>query len=940
MFKYVLIWFLFPALVSAQCPDKDSLRQRLDFFLLDRSALVTAAQFNELKQYEKQLENCVSRGDSTHALLLQRIAVLYAKQSKCSEAITYLHLSNQLVRNNVKKQTVDPAFLIKNYYYLYRIYDSTGKPDKSTATLDTSMLVFNSLKSHRQRRSGVNYVLWLVLQKTNAFYNVGDYRRCSDYASKGVTYLPEYTGSDMDSMRYVTAFLTWKANAFLAMQKWNQAEALLKNKVEDCKTFGSFESLITIYALLAQIQIGNNRPLKARDYYLQSLLYARKFNDTIGCMQTYLNLGYHIYDRFYGDRQLALTSYRKGLALFTSSSKRLQEANRMEALNLFTNIANIYVQYKLYDSAFRYYRLAFDQINPGLQEKSVPVMPLERVTKIEYLTGLLLDEADAYYKLYRERKNEAHIEKAISLYKITDKLLDRIKGEQQDVESKLFWRRDNHRLYEHAIEACNELGDKLDEAFYFFEKSRATLLNDQLTEQQFLGSGDQFLQAQLQTKIFRLQQQLKLTDMGAAQYGRIQNDLIQYNEELERLVQRTKTGNDAAFQSGFDSSSITIRNVRKTILKDHKALVELFEGDSAVYVFTITRGDACLNRISKAAYDSVLQKYLTSISDPSFLNRNPDAYFRTARQLYGLLFPEKALPAGRIIISPDGRYFPFEPLVTSARKSPRYFLYDYAVSYTYSARYLLIMNKYHRKPDAGTQTMMGMAPITYSYDSSMLPLQWSEQSLRNVQGIFADAVTFLAAGATKKNFLKNFYKYKINYLSTHASDSGSMGEPVIYFADEPLSLSEFVAEKRPATQLVIASACKTGVGRVYRGEGVYNFSRGFASVGIPACVNNLWSVQEAAANRLTEIFCRYIAAGEPTDIALQKAKIGFIQTAEDGQQLPYYWAASILSGTTDTIEPKKASRWNWTLILSSFALLIVAGGVIATARISRTEKDG
>ena len=37
-------------------------------------------------------------------------------------------------------------------------------------------------------------------------------------------------------------------------------------------------------------------------------------------------------------------------------------------------------------------------------------------------------------------------------------------------------------MYEHAIEACYLAGD-LENAFYFFEKSRAVILNDLLTEQ-------------------------------------------------------------------------------------------------------------------------------------------------------------------------------------------------------------------------------------------------------------------------------------------------------------------------------------------------------------------------------------------------------------------------------------------------------------------------
>lgn len=925
----LLICFVFPVLASAQCPDRDSLNKRLNFYSTDILAVGTPAQFKELKQYEKQLENCVLRGDSTHALLLQRIGILYAKQAKCLQAVTYLHLSNQLVKDNIRKRSVNPDFFIKNYYNLFRIYDSLGKSNESTAALDSCITVYNNLKTKLQRRTYVRYVLRMMELKTEDFYNVGDYNKCSNYASKGEKYIADYDNNRADSMHYFTTFLSWKFNALLITQKYTQAEALLQNKADACKKYGSLQSLGSIYDFLGQVEIYKNNSLKAKNYFMQSIKYAWNFNDTIGCMQTYLNLGYHIYDRSYKNPRLALASYRQGLALFTGSSKSLQEGYRMEALNLLANMANIYVQYKQYDSALYYYQLAFDQITPGLQAENVPDIPLERVTKIEYLTSLLLDQADAYYKLYRESKNKAAVEKAINLYRTTDKLLDRIKNEQQDVASKLFWRRDNHRLYEHAIEACYQIGGKAGEAFYFFEKSRAALLNDQLTEQQFLGDQDMFLQAQLQSKIFKLQQQLKTSIVSLERSNRMQDELDQYKEKLDRFIQHNKKGNNYRFQSFFDSASITIANVQKTILKDHKALVELFEGDSAVYVLAITRKSAWLKRINKADYDSTLQHYFNYVSDYSLSNRNTAAHYNTALHLYKLLFPDQALPAGRIIVSPDGRYIPFEALITSTSKKPVYFVNDYAVSYTYSARYLLILNKYKRKQGAGTQTLLGIAPVTYKYDKVLTDLQQSDQSVRTVQTYFMDADIFTYGEATKEKFLKNAPKYKIVYLSTHASDSGSTGEPVIYFADGPLSLSEFVVEERPATQLVIASACKTGLGQVFRGEGVYNFSRSFASVGIPASVNNLWSVQESAANELTELFCRYIADGEPTDVALQMAKKKMIQAGKNGRDLPYYWAASILSGTTDVIVPK-TSRWNMTVMLSLLALLLTGGTLLAS----------
>ena len=64
--------------------------------------------------------------------------------------------------------------------------------------------------------------------------------------------------------------------------------------------------------------------------------------------------------------------------------------------------------------------------------------------------------------------------------------------------------------------------------------------------------------------------------------------------------------------------------------------------------------------------------------------------FVSSRKLYRLIFQSGKPAEGRILISPDGQYFPFEALVTSDAGQPmKYFLNDYAVSYTYSAKYLV-----------------------------------------------------------------------------------------------------------------------------------------------------------------------------------------------------------------------------------------------------------
>ena len=126
----------------------------------------------------------------------------------------------------------------------------------------------------------------------------------------------------------------------------------------------------------------------------------------------------------------------------------------------------------------------------------------------------------------------------------------------------------------------------------------------------------------------------------------------------------------------------------KVLSTKGQALLELFEGDSSVYALVITAGKTWLQKLNKGTFDSLSVIVTRYVSSADLLNRDFGNYIQAAHQLYRVIFQNINLPAGRIIISPDAHYFPFEALVMNENPL-QFFVENYAVSYTYSARYLL-----------------------------------------------------------------------------------------------------------------------------------------------------------------------------------------------------------------------------------------------------------
>ncbi|GAB1537922.1 hypothetical protein NUACC21_05770 [Scytonema sp. NUACC21] len=95
--------------------------------------------------------------------------------------------------------------------------------------------------------------------------------------------------------------------------------------------------------------------------------------------------------------------------------------------------------------------------------------------------------------------------------------------------------------------------------------------------------------------------------------------------------------------------------------------------------------------------------------------------------------------------------------------------------------------------------------------------------------------------------------------------------------------------------LVVLSACRTGVGKEVKGEGIVGLTRGLMYAGAKRVVMSLWSVEdEATAVLMAKFYQKLLKQGEPSAKALRAAQLEMWQHKQ--WQEPYYWAAFILQG--------------------------------------------
>lgn len=107
--------------------------------------------------------------------------------------------------------------------------------------------------------------------------------------------------------------------------------------------------------------------------------------------------------------------------------------------------------------------------------------------------------------------------------------------------------------------------------------------------------------------------------------------------------------------------------------------------------------------------------------------------------------------------------------------------------------------------------------------------------------------------------------------------------------DGILTASEISNLDLSACQLVVLSACETGLGEVKGSEGVFGLQRAFKMAGVKNIIMSLWKVPDAQTAELFEIFYSECFAGKTIHEAFQSA-----QAKMKLKYSPYYWAGFVL----------------------------------------------
>jgi CHAT domain-containing protein len=541
-----------------------------------------------------------------------------------------------------------------------------------------------------------------------------------------------------------------------------------------------------------------------------------------------------------------------------------------------------------------------------------------------YLLKSLHSKSKSLKALFAKDYKKYALDLSLKTLQTADTLIDQMRSQYLNYEDKIQLSNQVKQSFELAIDVSlqlfKETGNEthLNQAFYFSEKSKASVLNEAIrsrsTKLSLIPNDLSLLERDLKQEVSYYRSQsleycFKEKDSIKCNY--YEQRYFQTKLTLDSLIEKIHSNHPKYFDIKFRNRKISARMIKEN-LDRHSAILEFFQGEKQLYCFVITSDTFLVKKIGYKLIVDNLYEYGNKI-------RNRDSDFQSlSHNLYSLLIEpfNKAIQnttINHLTIIPDGylNFLPFETLLTDG-KNPHYLIEDYSIRYSYS---LLLENNFSFSPIPKSK-YIGFAPSfkksVYNTQQSNNPslikeeipaLLWNEEEVEMVAKKIGGTIR-TGNDATENDFKSEASKYNILHLATHAfinSEDPTLSRLLfqsngIDSTDDGSLYVYEIFNLDISPKLVVLSACNTGFGRLSNGEGVLSLAHAFTYSGSPSTIMSHWQVDDQSTSELITLFFKHLANGESKSHSLRKAKLDYLEKASPNKKHPFFWSAFVLVG--------------------------------------------
>jgi len=616
--------------------------------------------------------------------------------------------------------------------------------------------------------------------------------------------------------------------------------------------------------------------------------------------------------------------------------------NHRDLVKIQVEFGKLYLQTGENPAAAEAFHAALCSLIPGLPASDIHVQPTiaqlyEENTIYEALEG----KADALQAIYKKTPYLINLKTALDCHQLASRVESLLRHALQYESSKISLLSQSRLRIEKAIGIARKLWEATGDTPYLYtawanaEQAKSALLLEAVQRNRFdalIAAGDTLLSgARMLRQRIASFERLMLEEPRSPsrpEWTLQRDDLIQQLTTLETRLQQRYPDRARLLRQAESISGASIHAFRDT-LPNH-ILIEYFAGDEHLEVFGQSPdGSVAWQRIRTPDSLAVKTQQFLSLLQSRTAMEQAGAYRELAHGIYrdGLLplLTDLNLQSGNLLIIPDSwlAFLPFEALFyepspqSSWERAP-FLLRRFGVQYAFS---LAVLESQRSLPSKAGQHLLQLAPRFSASQRGLPPLLQSTaeapvaetcKSRRYVDGQ-ADFEALKREGAA----------YRIVHLSTHAGvDTGGL-LPRVELFDRSVLLPDIYALQLQA-DLVVLSACQTGLGQFRKGEGVMSLSRAFTYAGAKGLISSLWTINEAATANLLQRLYKQLQQGDSKAASLRQAKLGYLDDPiiPAFQKSPYYWAGLVYLGDEGSVIFNPC--WDFSLLIWPILLLLLA----------------
>jgi len=675
-----------------------------------------------------------------------------------------------------------------------------------------------------------------------------------------------------------------------ALEFLNQALPLIRAVGDKSGEATTLHNIGLVYNSLGEKQ-------QALEFYNQALPLRRAVGDRDGEATTLHNIGL-VYNSL-GERQKALEFYNQALPVFQAVGNRDGEATT------FFHIALVKRNQGNLTEALTHIEQVVEIIESLRTKIASPEL---RTSYFATQQGYYEFYIDLLMQLHQQNPNQGYDAKALQASErsrarsLLELLTEANADIRQGVEPQL-------------LEQERTLQQKLDT----IEKRRVELFSGNYTQQQA-------------TAIEQEREQL------LSQYQDIQNQIRTTSPRYAALTQ---------------PEPLTLSEIQQQVLDDDTLLLQYSLGKKRSYLWAVSKTSINSYELPpREEIETAAKQFYKLLKTPGFQLEDTRGSIRVENvkatkavsQLSQILLAPVAEQLGnkRLLIVSDGalQYIPFSalPLPETSGENVVPLLANNEIVNLPSATTLGIIRQEQATRQTAPKTIAILADPVFSSDDKRLtnskqksksdrtlPQQLLDRSARETDiGVWerlpgtrteAEAIMALVPDservhgfdfAANRQMITNpeLSNYRIVHLATHGilnSTNPELSGVVLSLFDEQgnsqngfLRLHDVFNLNLPA-ELVVLSACQTGLGQEVKGEGIVGLTRGFMYAGSPRVLVSLWHVSDAATAEMMSRFYRLmLQEGLSATAALRAAQLEMQQDTQ--WNAPYYWAAFTLQG--------------------------------------------